>query len=574
MLANGNDGAEGLYYASTASAGTEVTSVGSVDNSHSPETLFQANYTANGLPNSFGYALATGSFAGLSLPLWTDSTDPNVANDGCNDFTADLTGKIVLIRRSGCTFVTKAQSAIDAGASYVLFYNNFPGTIIASLDGSTIAAAGMVDPSTGANFVSLLAVGDEVVLTFPTDVELLIVSPGDVNTPTGGKMSTFSTWNPSNENSIKPVVCAPGGNILSTYLASQGSYAVLSGTSMATPFIAGVVALYKQAKGKGTTPLIINAALSSTAKPVKFNDGTNTSPFLTSIAQQGGGLVDAYHMIYAGIAVTETNIALNDTRHHVSNAAFDVQNLGTATQTYTLTHQPAANAYAFDLTNTDLVAAFPPPLDTKYSSVTIFPPILSLEHGQKKRVTIVVLPNPSLNTSLVPVYSGYINITSSLTTESISIPYLGVATVMNNITILASDASWPDFNDSLAVSTNDSTSTFKPSSQSFPVLYWNTRWAMAEVRLDVLSTNPFLNKIRAAGLSTYGSVSGYPLRWQPRGVAGQVTGAEWNGTLADGRKAVSGNYKFVLRFAKGFGDLNRGREFESYESEAFAMDMS
>lgn len=108
-------------------------------------------------------------------------------------------------------------------------------------------------------------------------------------------MSLFTTWNPTNENDIKPVVSAPGGNILSTYLSSQGGYAILSGTSMATPFIAGVVALYLQAKGKGVSPLVINAALTATAKPLNLNDGTTTHyPFLTSVAQQGGGLVNAY----------------------------------------------------------------------------------------------------------------------------------------------------------------------------------------------------------------------------------------------------------------------------------------
>jgi hypothetical protein len=138
MLAAGNDGALGMYYASTASAGTDVTSVGSVDNTNLPETLFLANYTVDSTDTVFGYSLGIGSFDSVSLPLFADTFDTTVVDDFCAPITADLTGKIALIRRGTCTFVTKAQTAFDAGAEYVMFYNNAPGTIAAGLDGSPI----------------------------------------------------------------------------------------------------------------------------------------------------------------------------------------------------------------------------------------------------------------------------------------------------------------------------------------------------------------------------------------------------------------------------------------------------
>jgi hypothetical protein len=578
MLAAGNDGQYGLYYASTASAGKDVTSVGSIDNSHSPEVLTEAEYTAGGETKSLGYTPAegtTGTFAGVSLPVYADTFDTTVTNDFCNPITADLTGKIALIRRGTCTFVSKTQNAFNAGAKYVMFYNNAPGTLAASLAGSPITAAGMVDPATGQTWVKILAAGEELVLTFPEDIELFIISPGDPNTITGGYMSTYSTWNPSNENTIKPVVSAPGGSILSTWIASEGGYNVISGTSMATPFIAGVVALYLQAKGKGISPLVINAALASTAKPVNFNDGATTSPFLTSVAQQGGGLVDAYHMVHSGIALTETNLAFNDTADHVKSAAFYIQNTGTTVQTYTLTHAPAANFYSFpDDNNKYIVAAFPPPSDTKYSTAVISPATLSVKPGEKKRVTVSVTPDPSLQASLVPFYSGYINMTSSAG-ESVTLPYGGAATTMHDIVILQPDFNWPVFDTSLVSSTSsDGVNTFKPSAGSGPIYEWNNVWATAQMRLDIISVDG-PNPVFVAGVATAGSVPGYPLSWVPRSaILGDYYGALWNGTLADGTVVGSGKYKFSLRLAKVFADLSRGREYERYDSEVFIMDMS
>lgn len=143
----------------------------------------------------------------------------------------------------------------------------------------------MVEAVTGEAFVAALVAGEEVILTFTA---IGVFTPGPVNNVTGGSMSYYSSYGLDAENNIKPVVSAPGGNILSTYLSSENSYAVLSGTSMATPFVAGVVALYMQAKGKSTLkPADINNALSASATSLKFNDRTTTFTYLSSVAQQG-----------------------------------------------------------------------------------------------------------------------------------------------------------------------------------------------------------------------------------------------------------------------------------------------
>ncbi len=138
----------------------------------------------------------------------------------------------------------------------------------------------------------------------PTPGILSVASFFDQNTGTrNGTVSDFSSRGKAGEQSTYPDISAPGEDITSScriYLPicstgldpkENGDYNTISGTSMATPHISGIVAQLFQAN-PGATPAQIEAALETTAykytNGAAYEAGTNG----TTSFDKGHGLVD------------------------------------------------------------------------------------------------------------------------------------------------------------------------------------------------------------------------------------------------------------------------------------------
>jgi subtilisin family serine protease len=96
-------------------------------------------------------------------------------------------------------------------------------------------------------------------------------------TDSNGALASFSNY-----GAHSVAVGAPGVNILSTWPVASGSYAVLSGTSMATPFVAGTAALIEAVHPSWTYSQVIQQ-IEQTATPDPALAGTTIS----------GGIVNA-----------------------------------------------------------------------------------------------------------------------------------------------------------------------------------------------------------------------------------------------------------------------------------------
>ena len=124
-------------------------------------------------------------------------------------------------------------------------------------------------------------------------------------------MSDFSSWGIPGSLELKPEITAPGGNIYSVNGAHKGegghtshdAYETMSGTSMASPQVAGMAALLGQyirenkldEKTGKTARQLINSLLMSTAEPII--NGDSGTPY--SILNQGAGLANVGNVIAA-----------------------------------------------------------------------------------------------------------------------------------------------------------------------------------------------------------------------------------------------------------------------------------
>jgi minor extracellular serine protease Vpr len=423
----GNEGALGLYAASAPGIGRDVIGVASFDNTHANLVSFTISPDATRV----GYVEASGA-----PPPPTTGSFP-MARTGTSTSTADacaalppgsLTGLVALIRRGTCSFYQKAFNAQTAGAVGVVLYNNVAGIVSPTVAGTPPITIPVVSISAakGVLIDSRLASGP-VTMTWTSAVT-------SEPQATGGLISSFSSYGLPPDLSFKPDIGAPGGTVRSTLPLEQGGYGSLSGTSMASPHVAGAVALFLEAHPHAR-PKDIEQQLQNTARPALWW-GNPALGFLDNVHRQGAGMLRIDDAIEADATVSPGSLALgeiesgsvvrrlrlslnegdDDPGHgHRKHRGHDDEDTPV---TYTLGHVPALSTGA----NTFVPAVF-----DGFATVTFNTPTITIggrhgHHDDAAEIVATIAPPTDTSTRL---FGGYITLTPHDGGTVLRVPYVG-----------------------------------------------------------------------------------------------------------------------------------------------------
>ena len=260
--------------------------------------------------------------------------------------------------------------------------------------------------------------------------------------PTGGLISSFSSWGLAADLSFKPDLGAPGGLVRSTLPLEQGSFGVVSGTSMASPHVAGAVALLLETEPHAD-PAQVMARLQNNAQPHLWW-GNPELGFLDNVHRQGAGMVTIPNAAEADAIVNPSNLALGElesdepVRRLLRISATELRRWGRGHHkrhrhdggkevTFTLGHEPALATGP----NT-----FTPTFHPAFANVDFNPPAVGIgERGWSRDAWVVVsITRPA--SPVAKLFGGYITLTPDDGGPVLRVPYTGYNGDYQEITAL------------------------------------------------------------------------------------------------------------------------------------------
>lgn len=258
-------------------------------------------------------------------------------------------------------------------------------------------------------------------------------------------LSDFSSWGPTFDQRVYPHVIAPGGNIFGA--DQDGGYTVKSGTPYSAAYVAGMVAILRGAHKNDTltSKQVRNSVLANTYFHTSYiyvtdkasNNVLDKNHIYESVLKQGAGYADMRSMLIQNITLlSEPHIHLKDTKNRVSSHVITIQNSRKDSVRIVMDHtsaklieaadsdgflaKPSIPYYISDFNKTS--DASPEPRNIVLFSQSR----LRLGPGEKGSINVTINPPPGLDKKLLPIFSGYINISMDNDMRRMLIPYMGM----------------------------------------------------------------------------------------------------------------------------------------------------
>ena len=218
----------------------------------------------------------------------------------------DINGALAIVRRGKNSFNEKATNAKNAGAIGLLVINKDEEDLFGMAGLTDLDFPAAIVGKTNGELILKHTKEEGFTLTY-TDKET------SKDNPNKGKMASFTSWGPTPALTMKPEVTAPGVDIYS--IDQDNKYQVMSGTSMATPHVAGAAAIvaqflkdkdtvfFEEAKDPAARQVLNKTLLMNTAVPQMDTDVNAYYP----VRRQGAGLIDLENLVKAKVTAKTTS---------------------------------------------------------------------------------------------------------------------------------------------------------------------------------------------------------------------------------------------------------------------------